>query len=123
MLLFLRIKDVDNIEFVILYHHREPELLPRVGDGYQAEIPALITGPENVNKVKENKKDEKLDFSTQSTDAPLIFGSVKQKSDACYGLVPGVCCDLWNDIEEASFLLGLYLFKKKFCPVDEIYWK
>lgn len=128
------------------------ELLPRVGDGYQAEIPALITGPEygsylkrpvdaenkdhvpcdfglglavpvtwirSTNKVNENKKDEKLDFSTQSTDAPLMVGSARKTSDPCYALVPGICCDLWNDLEEASFLLGLYLLEKKFIPLKQ----
>ncbi|XP_074382206.1 uncharacterized protein LOC141724109 [Apium graveolens] len=135
-----------------LDQNRASELRPRVGDGYQAEIPDFITGPEYdsylkrpvdaennnhvpydfglglpvpvtwtriTNKVNENKKDEKIDFATQSTDAPLMLGSVKKTSDPCYALVPGVCCDLWNDLEEASFLLGLYLLKKNFVPLKQ----
>ncbi|KAK1387603.1 SANT domain-containing protein [Heracleum sosnowskyi] len=130
----------------------EPELLPRVGDGFQAEIPALIKGAEYdiylktpfdaenkdhvpydfwlglavpvtwiriMNEVDENKKDEKLDVSIPSTDSPLMFGSVKKKSDLCYALVPGICSDSWNDLEEASFLLGLYLLMKKFVPLTK----
>ncbi|XP_063941519.1 uncharacterized protein LOC108201607 [Daucus carota subsp. sativus] len=81
-------------------------LLPRVGREFQAQIPDLITGPEY-----KKKKDERLDFSAQSTDS--------LSTDPCYVLVPGVCRDLWNDTEEASFLLGLYLFKKKFVELKE----
>ncbi|KAL1832549.1 hypothetical protein ACET3Z_002200 [Daucus carota] len=120
----------------------EPELVPRVGDEFQIEIPALVTGPEyyyylkspvdaenrghvpsdfglglsvpvtwnkNVNKVM--KKGEQ-DFSGHSTE------SVEETVDGYQGssnfLVPGVCADVWNDIEEESFLLGLYIFGKEF---------
>nr|XP_017225385.1 PREDICTED: uncharacterized protein LOC108201607 [Daucus carota subsp. sativus] len=119
-------------------------LLPRVGREFQAQIPDLITGPEyssylnrpidtenedhvpfdffvglpvpvtlirDISTVSEKKKDERLDFSAQSTDS--------LSTDPCYVLVPGVCRDLWNDTEEASFLLGLYLFKKKFVELKE----
>ncbi|KAL1803759.1 uncharacterized protein LOC108201595 [Daucus carota subsp. sativus] len=119
-------------------------LLPRVGREFQAQIPDLITGPEyssylnrpvdtenkdhvpfdffvglpvpvtlirDISIVSEKKKDERLDFSAQSTDS--------LSTDPCYVLVPGVLRDLWNDTEEASFLLGLYLFKKKFVELKE----
>ncbi|KAL1803767.1 uncharacterized protein LOC135149652 [Daucus carota subsp. sativus] len=119
-------------------------LLPRVGREFQAEIPDLIRGPEyssylnppvdtenkdhvpfdffvglpvpvtlirDISTVSEKKKDERLDFSAQSTDS--------LPKDPCYVLVPGVCRDLWNDTEEASFLLGLYLFKKKFVELKK----
>lgn len=82
-------------------------------------LPVPVTWTRISNKVNENKKDEKLDFFAQATDAPLMFGSVKKTSDPCYSLVPGVCCDLWNDLEEASFLLGLYLLVKKFVPLKQ----
>ncbi|KAL1803765.1 hypothetical protein ACET3Z_032416 [Daucus carota] len=119
-------------------------LLPRVGREFQAQIPDLITGPEyssylkrpvdtenedhvpfdffvglpvpvtlirDISIVSEKKKDERLGFSAQSTDS--------LSTDPCYVLVPGVCRDLWNDTEEASFLHGLYLFKKKFVELKE----
>lgn len=129
----------------------ESKLLPRVGDEYQAQIPALITGPEYdsylktlvdaekkdhvpfnfwlglsvpvtwtnyVNKANENLKDAKQGFSIQSTNAPSIFASVRETVDSyqesSYSLVPGVCGHSWNDIEKTSFLLGVYIFKKKF---------
>ncbi|XP_074339929.1 uncharacterized protein LOC141677761 isoform X2 [Apium graveolens] len=129
----------------------ESKLLPRFGDEYQAQIPALITGPEYdsylktlvdaekkdhiafdfwlglsvpvtwtnyVNKANENFKDTKQGFSIQSTTAPSIFASVKKTIDlyqgSSYSLVPEVCGDSWNDIEKTSFLLGVYILKKKF---------
>lgn len=134
----------------------EPELVPRVDDEYQVEIPALVTGPKydhylqspidvenrghvpfdfclglsvpvtwnkNVNKLSEVLKNGEQDFSGHSIDAfntgaPLKFESVKEKMDpyqgSCKFLVPGVCCDTWNGIEEESFLLGLYIFGKEF---------
>ncbi|KAL1803766.1 uncharacterized protein LOC135149651 [Daucus carota subsp. sativus] len=119
----------------------EPKVLPRVGDDYQAEIPSVITGPEydsymsscfqqglpvpvkwtrNINK--ENMRDAKQGFYTQSNNAPSLFGSVRETNDqyqgSSYSLVPGVCGDSWNDIEEASFLLGLYIFKKNFVQLE-----
>lgn len=131
----------------------EPKVLPRVGDDYQAEIPAVITGPEydsymkklddaekndhvpldfqqglpvpvkwtrNINK--ENMRDAKQGFYTQSNNAPSLFGSVRETNDqyqgSSYSLVPEVCGDSWNDIEEASFLLGLYIFKKNFVLLE-----
>ena len=74
-------------------------------------LPVPVTWIRYVRTVSEKKKDERLDFSTQSTDSLSI--------DPCYVLVPGVCRDLWNDTEEASFLLGLYLFKKKFVELKK----
>ncbi|KAL1803778.1 hypothetical protein ACET3Z_032425 [Daucus carota] len=131
----------------------EPKVLPRVGDDYQAEIPAVIFGPEydsymkklddaekndhvpldfqlglpvpvkwtkNINK--ENMRDAKQGFYTQSNNAPSLFGSVRETNDqyqgSSYSLVPEVCGDSWNDIEEASFLLGLYIFKKNFVLLE-----
>ncbi|KAK1385645.1 SANT domain-containing protein [Heracleum sosnowskyi] len=134
----------------------EPELVPRVDDEYQVEIPALVTGPKyehylkspidvenrghipfdfclglsvpvtwnkNVNKVSGVLKNGEQENSGHSTDvfnsgAPLKFESVEEKMDpyqgSCDFLVPGVCGDIWNDIEEESFLLGLYIFGKEF---------
>ncbi|KAL1803758.1 hypothetical protein ACET3Z_032405 [Daucus carota] len=82
-------------------------------------LPVPITWIRNISAVSEKKKDERLDFSTQSTDPLSIFGSVRETIDPCYILVSGVCGDLWNDAEEASFLLGLYLFKKKFVELKK----
>lgn len=134
----------------------EPELVPRVDDEYQVEIPALVTGPEydhylkspidvknrghvpfdfclglsvpvtwskNVNKVNEVLNNGEQDISGYSNDAfntsaPLKFESVKEKLDPyqglCKFLVPGICGDVWNGIEEESFRLGLYIFGKEF---------
>ncbi|XP_063941523.1 uncharacterized protein LOC108201600 [Daucus carota subsp. sativus] len=131
----------------------EPKVLPRVGDDYQAEIPAVISGPEydsymkklddaekndhvpldfqqglpvpvkwtrNINK--DNMRDAKQGFSTQSNNAPSLFISVRetngQYQGSSYSLVPEVCGDSWNEIEEASFLLGLYIFKKDFGQLE-----
>ena len=44
---------------------------------------------------------------------------MRETIDPCYVLVPGVCHNLWNDAEEACFLLGLYLFKKKFVELKK----
>ncbi|KAL8100358.1 uncharacterized protein LOC141683972 [Apium graveolens] len=134
----------------------EPELVPRVDDEYQVEIPTLVTGPEydhylmspidvenrghvpfdfclglsvpvtwkkNVNKVNEVLNNGEQDISGHSKDASdtsasLKFECVKEKVDpyqgSCNFLVPGVCGDVWNGIEEESFLLGLYIFGKEF---------
>lgn len=128
----------------------DPEVLPRVGNQYQADIPAdgpdyvcymkSPTDAENrdrvcefmlglpipimlINKETEKMKDEKLEFSSDSTDAsnknaPSDFESVRETmapfrgSENC--LVPGSCGDSWSDIEKSSFLLGLYIFDKNF---------
>ena len=74
-------------------------------------LPVPVTLIRDISTVSEKKKDERLDFSAQSTDS--------LSTDPCYVLVPGVCRDLWNDTEEASFLLGLYLFKKKFVELKK----
>ncbi|KAL1803768.1 hypothetical protein ACET3Z_032419 [Daucus carota] len=83
---------------------------------FKQGLPVPVKWTRNINK--ENMRDAKQGFYTQSNNAPSLFGSVRETNDqyqgSSYSLVPEVCGDSWNDIEEASFLLGLYIFKKNF---------
>nr|XP_017225377.1 PREDICTED: uncharacterized protein LOC108201598 [Daucus carota subsp. sativus] len=87
---------------------------------FQQGLPVPVKWTRNINK--ENMRDAKQGFYTQSNNAPSLFGSVRETNDqyqgSSYSLVPGVCGDSWNDIEEASFLLGLYIFKKNFVQLE-----
>ncbi|KAH7573595.1 hypothetical protein JRO89_XS03G0178000 [Xanthoceras sorbifolium] len=171
---------------------RDPELLPRVGDQYQAEIPPLMaeydclwhsnspTGakfscdipnevlvglPISIMWIKEEVEDNKLEPHeglVDSTDASkcitetMLFSeghdlkpeveplditldrgiNLGESSNLCMQqemmveihqkhrgkgcrLVPGSAGDTWSDIDEASFLLGLYIFGKNLIQVKK----
>ncbi|KAL6971300.1 hypothetical protein U1Q18_030979 [Sarracenia purpurea var. burkii] len=172
----------------------DPELLPRVGDQYQVEIPEVITESEYllykkspfelgfapgfpsdflmglsipilwINKEVEYTKLEGLESLYQPNKKPNKIGVLKsgtnKKSRICSQdedprlkfeltqpngagsgelknlaseqethqkykgkegsyLVPGSFSDLWSNIEEASFLLGLYIFGKNLRQVKK----
>lgn len=42
---------------------------------------------------------------------------IEKHRDKGHCLVPGSACDTWNEIEEASFILGLYIFGKNLVQV------
>ncbi|OMO53682.1 hypothetical protein CCACVL1_28443 [Corchorus capsularis] len=175
----------------------DPEILPRVGDEYQVEIPTLITESdpllltENPNDVKDSAmsfeflmglpvsimwvstdiekiKDEPAESPINSIDLYNKIDSVKseciletnkeigdfepkpnggditpdgginsQEAENLalqqemkvdihqkqrrqgYFAVPGTPNDTWNDLEEASFILGLYIFGKNLVQVKK----
>lgn len=79
----------------------------------------LLTWTRITNKVNENKRDEKLDFSTQSTETPFMFGSVKNTSDLSYALVLGLLWFMdWFRRSKLSSRL-VYLIAKKFVPLKQ----
>ncbi|OIW00028.1 hypothetical protein TanjilG_26365 [Lupinus angustifolius] len=141
----------------------DPELFPRVGKEYQAEIPPFISEPGYswfqsnlhqaegtvstlhkfrvglpipiiwINDEAENSKVDPLKNASKSTEvtnkiefSPLectketnvnqetMIERHRQKGDF---IVPGSASDNWNGIEEASFILGLYIFGKNLIQV------
>lgn len=166
--------------------YRDPELLPRIGDEYQVEIPLLtaecdcsvdakiscgiphefLVGlPISIMWIKGEVKDIKLEpvvAPGDSTNVPECirvtqnfsnFHDLKPKVESMglaldrelslrespklalqpeiqiemqkknegkgYSLVPGSAGDIWSDIDEASFLLGLYIFGKNLVQVKK----
>ncbi|PSR92615.1 hypothetical protein CEY00_Acc27213 [Actinidia chinensis var. chinensis] len=168
----------------------DPELLPRVGDQYQVEIPALMTESErflykkspfevefapsvpsdflmglsipimwikgtesfgdsneksNKNRVLKSETNKETQMYSLDKDSKVKFEPVdvacgngiglgesenlalEQEMDRKmhkypgegYYLVPGSYGSLWSDIEEASFLLGLYIFGKNLVQVKK----
>lgn len=120
----------------------EPEVVPRVGDEFQAEIPPLVAASHLVKKSGEHS-----DITANIADAfsiglslPLKWAHCKSESSCSCGtlesitsdegdscielktelhqpsgkyLLPGLLGDQsWTDIDYNSFLLGLYVFGK-----------
>ncbi|CAI9762621.1 unnamed protein product [Fraxinus pennsylvanica] len=54
----------------------------------------------------------------KSENLPLE-DNLHQSSNQGYFLVPGLCSEHWTDIEEDSFLLGLYIFEKNFVQLRQ----
>lgn len=152
----------------------EPEVLPRVGDEYQAEIPALISrpcfiqlrlepldeptdrcGPHNfhmglpilvmwVPLRPDNVKHGQHEFVAGTYDSSMKRDGLKLDNkikfvetgdlaspnverrtfkrctqESCFP-VPGLMYNLWNEPEEANFLLGLYIFGKNLVQVKKL---
>ncbi|KAK7292287.1 hypothetical protein RIF29_08065 [Crotalaria pallida] len=103
----------------------DPVIFPRVGEEYQVEIPPLIS--EIGYSCFQNNPHQ--GESTASTlhefrvglPIPIIWikdevVNNKQRHKGHF-LVPGSASDTWNEIEEASFILGLYIFGKNLVQV------
>ncbi|WCJ23514.1 hypothetical protein M5689_005536 [Euphorbia peplus] len=179
--------------------YREPELLPRIGDKFQVEIPPLLSksaylslteGRNNqplspgashdflvglpislmwIKEKAENIKHEPQEFRSHSNSFSNTNGTIKSEStnriqlfrengvqvkaepldtklcngieaeemakldllqgekdrmhlqdcSKWYCLVPGSFDGMWSDVQEASFLLGLYIFGKNFVLVNK----
>ncbi|GFY85102.1 hypothetical protein Acr_03g0018760 [Actinidia rufa] len=168
----------------------DPELLPRVGDQYQVDIPALMAeserllyrkspfevdfspnvpsdflmglsipvmwikgteslgdsnGKSNKNRVVKSETNKEAQMYSRDKDSKVKFepvdvacgngiGSeesenlaVERKMDRNihmypgegYYLIPSSFGESWSDIEEASFLLGLYIFGKNLVQVKK----
>ncbi|KAM1301187.1 hypothetical protein ACFX2H_012262 [Malus domestica] len=156
----------------------DPELGPRVGDDYQAEIPCLIAVSDYVRllknpidaeiaggsphglgmglpipvmwineefesnkyehvketlivsesdniKCKAQPMDVKFKNGTTSGESEKLvlkqelMAQMYKKPGGVYCPVPGSGGDSWSGIEEASFLLGLYIFGKKLVLVKK----
>ncbi|XAR57100.1 hypothetical protein NMG60_11025123 [Bertholletia excelsa] len=176
----------------------DPELLPRVGDQYQVEIPPVITksdyllyrknpfegdsvpglqcaflvglpipvtwistevkkpkhempeflgsvnGTSNNNGLLKSEGKAQIFSDDEDSKVKVEFGDVarentigsgesanfvlkqeiestmhQKQKDEGYQLVPGYSYGLWSDIEESSFLLGLYIFGKNLVLVKK----
>lgn len=122
------------------------DIHPRVGDQYQAEIPSLLSQFDLPLPTKDPTVSKLIDIghynSPLGSEIPLMLikedpGNVKhKKGDSAVGqgisnelcgkykgrrhcLVPGSLGELWSGIEEASFVLGLYIFGKNLVQVKE----
>ncbi|KAL1372517.1 hypothetical protein HN51_002658 [Arachis hypogaea] len=71
---------------------------------------------------------EKLNPKLEVTDSTLVdrmeLGNPNVKQETKHGvkdlrLVPGAASDTWNEIEESSFILGLYIFGKNLVQVKK----
>ncbi|XP_047320043.1 uncharacterized protein LOC124924041 [Impatiens glandulifera] len=122
----------------------EPKIVPRVGDEYQVEIPMLLSNSEYESYVKnpieaefnsnlvhfdsvvgksniplmliEESMIKHDDLVVEETDKKMVSKSLG--NDYC--LVPGECADTFTDAEEASFILGLYIFGKNLVQVKRL---
>ncbi|XP_057489271.1 uncharacterized protein LOC130775174 isoform X1 [Actinidia eriantha] len=168
----------------------DPELLPRVGDQYQVDIPALMTeserllyrkspfeldfspnvpsdflmglsipvmwikgteslgdsnGKSNKNRVVKSETNKEAQMYSRDKDSKAKFEHVdvacgngiglgesenlamERKMDRKihmypgegYYLIPSSFGESWSDLEEASFLLGLYIFGKNLVQVKK----
>ncbi|KAL9161351.1 hypothetical protein ABFS82_07G016100 [Erythranthe guttata] len=115
----------------------EPEILPRIGDQYQAELPPLVSGshyvpfenfqvglPILLTWISSSKRDTlgptSSDFKNVSkTDEASLRDIVESTNDGCSGyfLSPGSFDVHWSGIEKGTFILGLYIFEKNFVEV------
>lgn len=121
----------------------EQQVLPRVGNEFQAEIPNLITESEyfqllrnpverkeivNISHyflmglpilitwVSNEVKNPKKDQIVSKNSNNLNLTAEPKLGGNEYS-VPGLLCDSWSDIEVESFLLGLYIFGKNLVQV------
>ncbi|XP_047336751.1 uncharacterized protein LOC124940286 isoform X2 [Impatiens glandulifera] len=123
------------------YLFGDPRISPRVGDNYQVEIPSLLSDFEYDSYVKNPIKE---DFKSNLVPSDFLVGlpvsvmwidddknmgkhiqegvNVKEtdrKMENCC-LVPGEAGDSLNDVEEAGFILGLYVFGKNLVQVKRL---
>ncbi|KAF6142695.1 hypothetical protein GIB67_015181 [Kingdonia uniflora] len=90
----------------------DQQVLPRIGDEYQVEIPPLITEL-GLQLAKELNKDEVMVDVADSFPMGLPIPIMWVKDYA----LPGSLGKYWSDIEQESFLLGLYIFGKNLVQV------
>lgn len=134
----------DNMLLVDMFG--EPEILPRIGDGYQAELPQFLGESNSLFRSSRNSADDetRADFKQSfilglpinlmwiSSELNLLHDLRKSLEESenvpaldkihdCSGpdsrLVPGVCGEQWTAAEKDCFLLGLYIFAKNFVVV------
>ncbi|XP_061360993.1 uncharacterized protein LOC133304922 [Gastrolobium bilobum] len=104
----------------------DPNIFPKVGEQYQAEIPPLMS-ESDCSWFQKKPQPEDIDITLVNGTKLGASGnsSVQQETkigvheNKCKGhcLVPGSSTDTWNEIEEASFTLGLYIFGKNLVKV------
>ncbi|CAK8563673.1 unnamed protein product [Lathyrus sativus] len=125
----------------------DPELSPRVGEDYQVEIPALISKSEyclfrrNTDDAESTIRNfrvglpipiiwikdgaEKSNADRPRNECKLIsdmqqetkIGMLEEDEHKGQILVPGSRSDNWTEVEEAGFVLGLYIFGKNLVQV------
>ncbi|RAL45102.1 hypothetical protein DM860_015508 [Cuscuta australis] len=123
------------------YIFEDPELFPRVGAEYQAEIPLLRDkcgyrqlGSESSYNISikldisnsypmglpipvmwiYDKKEDKIGEPKEGSDNNVVAsnGDGSLRSEGSCSLVPGLPNEDWSGLECSSFLLGLYIFGK-----------
>ncbi|KAH6769720.1 hypothetical protein C2S52_014523 [Perilla frutescens var. hirtella] len=138
-----------------MYHHApstsqnavgtfgEPEIMPRVGDEYQVELPQLL-GESYSSSCAEYRAYSAQDGIRADSQKKLLLGSpiklawIRSEVDFSHDLrksvqelenvigdysssnshlVPGTCDEQWTTTEKDCLLLGLYIFAKDFVEV------
>ncbi|KAE9601995.1 hypothetical protein Lal_00040918 [Lupinus albus] len=122
----------------------DPEIFPRVGEEYQVEIPLLISEsgysqfqnnphqaesrartlhefrvglPIPIIWIEDEIESPALEFIEETNvNRETKIGRHRKRQKGHY-LVPGSASDNWNEIEETSFILGLYIFGKNLVQV------
>ncbi|KAK6138928.1 hypothetical protein DH2020_027326 [Rehmannia glutinosa] len=110
----------------------EPEILPRIGDVYQVELPPLT---ESRSRKLTDAETRAVPYQNFLIGLPILLtwisslrcnvlgsrsrskSTLGKRSRPGYLLVPGLVCEYWNPTEKDSFLLGLYIFEKNFVEV------
>ncbi|XP_076952473.1 uncharacterized protein LOC143626211 [Bidens hawaiensis] len=91
----------------------------RIGDEYQTKIPTLIPISEYLESTKnrflekEERKTGPFDFLV-GLDIPVVRINQVKMGDNTNVLVPGCVLESWSEMENGSFVLGLYIFAKDF---------
>ncbi|KAL1543054.1 hypothetical protein AAHA92_20071 [Salvia divinorum] len=119
----------------------EPEIVPRVGTEYQAELPQVLGDSNTLSHSMDCADDETRADSLQnfhigspiklawissvksgmrvSHDWMMSMDEINERSVKDYRLVPEICDECWSAAEKGCFLLGLYIFAKNFVEVKK----
>ncbi|KAL5541843.1 hypothetical protein UlMin_009553 [Ulmus minor] len=103
----------------------QPDIIPRVGEDYQVELPSPMSKEEYMRRLKHEDDAEIAAGGPRSIGGlpiPTVWidekaGISSDNGEKGQRLVPGCSNAKWSDIEEAGFLLGLYIFGKDFVKV------
>ncbi|XP_077243200.1 uncharacterized protein LOC143883773 [Tasmannia lanceolata] len=102
--------------------YADPQLAPRIGDDYQVNIPPLISESDRLMLIQNPTCAEcmvDVDYSCQIGLPIPVMWVHEKREEIDFSPVPGSLGDSWSDIEEESFLLGLYIFGKNLGQVKK----
>lgn len=98
---------------------------PRVGAEYQAELPRLIEKhdfPSQLEPVDPSNSFclglPEIPLTWENCENPRPSSAKDQEPSSSTTPLPGYPSEAWTEMERESFVLGLYIFEKKFALVQ-----